>query len=85
MKNQISANDLKTKGVTILDTITAENDEAVITVRGRSRYVVIPVEKYNQLREHELEAALRETREDLKAGRITRDSISEHISRITGV
>ena len=44
MKNRISANDLKTRGVSILDQITSDNEVAVITVRGRSRYVVIPVE-----------------------------------------
>jgi len=85
MKNHIPVSDLKTKGVSILDKFPSDYEEAVITVKGRSRYVVIPVEKYYRLREHELEAALRETREDLKAGRITRDSISEQISKITGV
>lgn len=35
----ITANDLKTKGIPVLEYSLANQDEAVITVRGKPRYV----------------------------------------------
>ena len=40
----------------------------IITVRGKNKYVVLPIEKYNYLRECELETALLETKKDIKEG-----------------
>ena len=48
MNNIITANDLKTKGVSIIDEVTTNNNEAIITVRGKNRYVVLPIKEYNQ-------------------------------------
>lgn len=47
----IMANDLKTRGVTILDEALKLDDEAIISVRGKSKYVVMDLEHYNYLRE----------------------------------
>ena len=66
MSNIVTANDLKTKGVSIIDKITSESGEAIITVRGKNKYVVLSLEEYNQLREYELEAAIKESEEDIK-------------------
>ena len=85
MSNKITANDLKTKGVSILEEITSMNNEAIITVRGKNKYVVLSIEEYNQLREYELEAAIKESLEDIKNGRIIEESIEEHIKRISSV
>lgn len=85
MGNVITANELKTKGVTLIDQITAENNEAIITVRGKNKYVVVSIEEYNQLREYELEAAIKESLDDVKNGKIYDESIEEHIKRISGV
>ncbi len=76
---------MKTKGVSILGEITAEGGEAVITVRGKNKYIVLSLEEYNQFREYELEAAMRESEEDIRAGRIVEETIAEHIKRINGV
>ena len=38
----ISANDLKVKGVTLIDSVVEENQGAIITVRGVEKYVVCP-------------------------------------------
>ena len=51
MKNAVTANQLKTKGVSILDTATSEAREAIITVRGKNKYVVLTIDEYNRLRE----------------------------------
>jgi prevent-host-death family protein len=83
MSKIITANDLKTKGVAALDKAMDTGDEAVISVRGKNRFVVLPIEKYNYLRDCELEAALNETRDDLKKGRIVKESVEEHMKRIT--
>ena len=83
MENIVSANELKTKGISRLDEITASGEEAIISVRGKNRYVVLTMEQYNYLRECELEAALIETRNDLKAGNVVEESVQEHLDRIT--
>lgn len=85
MDNIITANELKTKGVSVIDEKTSQNNEAIITVRGKNKYVVLSIEEYNKLREYELDAAIKESLEDLKRGKIYDESIEEHIKRITSV
>ncbi len=82
MINNITANELKVKGVTILEQMTSDQNEAIITVRGKSKYVVLTIEEYNYLRECELEAALVESKKDIKEGNFHSDSIDEHLKRI---
>lgn len=83
MAQTITANELKTKGVTILNDETADGTEVIITVRGKTKFVVLPIEKYNYLRECELEAALLESKRDFKAGKFVKESVEKHIKRIT--
>ncbi len=79
----ITANDLKKKGVSVLDPILKDEEEVVITVRGQSRYVVMDMDAYNHFRECELEAALLETKRDLAEGKHVSESVADHIRRIT--
>lgn len=79
----ISANDLKTKGISFIGEQLAEAPEAIITVRGKSRYVVMDLEHYQYLRECELEAALLEARRDIEEGRVVQETVAEHIKRLT--
>jgi prevent-host-death family protein len=83
MAHTITANELKTKGVTILNDETAGGTEVIITVRGKNKFVVLPIEKYNYLRECELEAALLESKRDIKEGKFIKESVEKHIKRIT--
>ena len=83
MTQIISANDLKTKGASILDKETAGGSEVIVTVRGKNKYVILPIEKYNYLRECELEAALQEAKKDIKNGKFKKESVEKHIKRIT--
>lgn len=85
MLNSITANELKVKGVTILDQITSEQNEAIITVRGKSKYVVLSMDEYNYLRECELEAALVESQKDIENGKFHTGSVEEHMRRIDNV
>lgn len=83
MPHIITANELKMKGISILDDESDQGSEVIITVRGKSRYVILPIEKYNYLRECELEAALAESKRDLKQGKFIKESVEKHIKRLT--
>ena len=82
MNNTITANELKTGGVSLIERVIGSEEEAVITVRGKRRYVVMPFEKYNRLRECELDTALEETRRDIAEGRFTTGDVDEHIKTL---
>lgn len=83
MNNIVTANDLKTRGVSILAEITSDGEEAIITVRGKHKYIVLTLAEYNHLRECELEAAIIESEKDIKDGRYVKESVEDHIKRIT--
>ena len=79
----ITANDLKTKGVSVVETALKSDGEAVITVRGERKYVVLDFSTYNKLREYELDIAIQEARDDLKNGNYKKESVADHMKRIT--
>jgi hypothetical protein len=80
--SQITANDLKTRGVAAIEASLAEQTEATISVRGTDRFVVMDIAHYHYLRECELEAALAQSRADLAAGRAVRESPAAHVARV---
>ncbi|MDP1606138.1 MAG: hypothetical protein Q8L93_05800 [Rhodocyclaceae bacterium] len=80
--SHISANELKTKGVAAIEAMLAEHSEAIVSVRGKDRFVVMGIAQYNYLRECELGAALAETRADVAAGRFVRESVEAHLARL---
>ena len=80
--NSISANDLKTKGIAAIEAVLDQRPEAVISVRGKERFVVMEMAQYHYLRECELGAALAETRADLAAGSFVKESPAAHLERI---
>lgn len=81
--NNITANELKTRGVTALEDRLSSEDEVFISVRGKEKFVVVSVEKYAAMREYELEQAVREARADYDAGRAVRESVDHHMQRIS--
>lgn len=78
----LTANDLKTKGIAAIESALAERPEAIVTVRGKDRFVVMDIAQYHHLRECELEAALAETRADVTAGRYVKESAEAHVKRV---
>ena len=76
----ISANDLKTKGISAIELALSDAQEAIVSVRGKDKFVVMELAHYHYLRECELDAALAETRADLAAGRFTTESVDEHLA-----
>jgi predicted transcriptional regulator len=78
----ISANDLKVKGIASIEASLANASEAIISVRGRDRFVVMDVAHYQYLRECELDAALAQSRADIAAGRFVVESPEAHLARL---
>ena len=78
----ITAAEVKRKGVSAFGTALEATGEAIITVRGKGRYVVMTTDKYGKLRESELAEAVREARADYKAGRVADDTIKGHMRRL---
>jgi PHD/YefM family antitoxin component YafN of YafNO toxin-antitoxin module len=78
----ISANELKTRGVSSIESALEGEDEAVISVRGKERYVVMDLGTYNRLRVCELEAALYQARREVSEGKGIEESVDEHLARI---
>ena len=78
----ISAYELKTKGVTVIQTALAQQPEATISVQGKLCFVVMDVAYYQYLRECELVAALAESNADMAAGRYVKESATEHLARL---
>ena len=80
--NTLSANDLKTKGVSAIEAALADQPEVSVTVRGQTKYVVMSHAQYLHLRECELEAALAESKADMDAGRFVKESVEQHMKRL---
>lgn len=78
----VSANTLKTEGVNALEHCLKEANEAIITVRGREKYVVMSIETYEHLRAMELDAAIAESKRDQKEGKFHTD-ITAHIKKVS--
>lgn len=79
---QLTANDLKVRGIAAIEDVLAGQTEATISVRGKDRFVVMDVAQYHYLRECELEAALAQSRADVAAGRAVTETAAEHIQRM---
>ena len=83
--NTVTANELKTKGISAVESHLKMDEEVIISVRGKDRYVVMDLDKYARLREYELTIALQEAKADVEAGRIITESVAEHVQRVTDV
>jgi hypothetical protein len=82
MRSSLTANDIKTRGVAAIEETLAHQAEAVISVRGKDRFVVMDVAQYHYLRECELDAALAQSRADEAAGRYITESANAHMERL---
>lgn len=80
--SQITANDLKTKGVAAIEASLEGQTEVVVSVRGKDKYVVMDLAQYHYLRECELEAALAESRANIAQGKFIQESAEAHLTRL---
>ena len=80
--NTVTANELKTKGLSAIEPYLQSDEEVVISVRGQNKYVMMDLDKYAKLREYELEIALQEAKADVAAGRYRSGSVSDHMAQL---
>ncbi len=78
----LTANELKVRGIAAIEDALADQAEATISVRGTQRFVVMEVAQYHYLRECELEAALAQSRADVSAGRSVQETAKAHMDRL---
>jgi len=78
----IPANELKIKGISIIEMMLEKLDEVLISIRGKNRFVIVDINRYNYLRECELEKALRDVQEDRANGRSRVLTSEEHFKEL---
>ncbi|MEA2028952.1 MAG: type II toxin-antitoxin system prevent-host-death family antitoxin [Campylobacterota bacterium] len=78
----ITANEVKTKGVSLFGSMLEKFDELIINVRGKDKFVVIDIERYRELRENELDLAYFQAMQDIKEGKFKQVSADEHIEKL---
>lgn len=78
----LTANDLKTRGISAVEASLEHDEEVIISVRGQDKYVVMDIAKYSRLRELELEFAVQEASADYDAGRFVTETAAEHVKRL---
>ena len=81
----IPANELKIRGVSAIEQALEDSSEAIVSVRGKDRYVVMSFEQYSHLRTCELEAAIHAARDDIAAGRFVAESPEAHLARLDAI
>lgn len=79
----ISANEVKTKGVSLFTDLLSKFDELVINVRGKNKFVVLDIDRYKELRANELDLAYIQTMQDIKNGNYKSQTAKEHITELT--
>jgi len=80
----ITANDLKTKGISFFDKVLEKTEEIIVSVRGKQKFVLIDMERYKQIREYELDRAYEETLKDIKNKNFTTD-LQSHFKELDDV
>jgi len=75
----VMANEVKTKGVSLFDSLLEKAEEIIINVRGKNKFVVVDIERYKELRALELDRAYQDAMNDIKEGRYKVLTAKEHL------
>jgi prevent-host-death family protein len=78
----LTANDLKTKGVSDIERLLQEASEVVVSVRGKPRYVVMDIAHYDYLRKCEIATTWAQSRSEVEAGCFRREGAEAHRARV---
>lgn len=78
----LTANELKTRGIAAVEQKLAHAEEAIISVRGRPRFVILDLEHYERLREAEIASAWQDALTAEQHGDYIVESAAEHIARL---
>ena len=82
MQIEISANTIKTKGISFINKFIKNKDEVIVSVRGKRKYVILPLEEYEHIRDLEIEQAVKQAEDDYSNNRYIAESAEEHFKRI---
>jgi PHD/YefM family antitoxin component YafN of YafNO toxin-antitoxin module len=85
--NTLPAQEIKRRGIAAVDDLIAKGDVHVIR-NNQPQYVVLSEERYRELleaQEEAMAARLRESLEDLKAGRVRRFASVEELIQALGL
>ena len=77
----ITANEVKTKGVSSFDGLLEKFSEIIINVRGKNKYCVIPFDEYEEYRAWKLDQSYSEVMEDITKGKYHTD-MQKHFDTI---
>jgi PHD/YefM family antitoxin component YafN of YafNO toxin-antitoxin module len=78
----VTANEVKKRGVSLFDELLAKFDEIIISSRGKKKYIVMDIKRYEEFRAYELDKAYKEVMEDVKRGDYRVVSAQEHIESL---
>ena len=78
----ISASEVKAKGVSFIGKLIKKHKEVFITVRGKKKFAVLPIEEYERLKEAELDRLILEAEKDYEEGRYVKETAEEHFKRL---
>ncbi|MGD9901814.1 MAG: type II toxin-antitoxin system prevent-host-death family antitoxin [Desulfurella sp.] len=82
MQIEISANTIKTKGISFINKFIKNKNEIIVSVRGKRKYVILPIEEYERIRDLEIEQAIKKAEDDYNNNRYIAESTEEHFKRI---
>jgi len=60
-------------------------DEIIINVRGKNKYVVLDIKRYDEFRKNELDLAHMKAMQEIKEGKYKVQTASEHIKELADV
>jgi len=82
MSVEISANNIKRRGISYVEKYLKSGESVLISVRGRTKYTIIPIAKYDKLRELELDNAIKQAEEDYKEKKYITETAEDHFKRL---
>ena len=80
----VTANEVKKRGVSLFDELLAKFDEIIISSRGKKKYIVMDIKRYEEFRAYELDKAYKEVMEDVKRGDYHTD-VEKHLQEVANV
>ncbi len=82
----LSQNDINEKGIKAIEKELLNKKEVIIEENGKPKYVIMDIEKYNELRKLELDVIYVKALEDLKKGKYkeisTEKELEEHLNNL---
>jgi hypothetical protein len=82
MQIEISANTIKTKGISFINKFIKNKNKVIVSVSGKKKYVILPIEEYEHIRDLEIEQAVKQAEDDYNNNRYIAESAEEHFKRI---